>query len=462
VQANILEPRSDRSTFAFAHPLINEVLYDRLAADRRASLHGSAGRALEATSRFQPALHELAYHFHHAPMEPYYESAAHYGRLAGDASMRALAYEEALEYYGWALEAQTHVPLASAEDACELLLLSGAAYAMAGRLAEARERCERAIELAREAKLPELLIRAAQQLRPTVWIAQMPDALAERALQDALAMLPETASAARSRALGQLAYLPPCSLNLEASEQLSNEALGLARSTHDTTLVLVAQRARLFALSGADTIDEQLRTADEILRDDPESASRFRGDALFASYHALLKRGDRAGAERALESFEHCGRKLRLLLITWHADRLRIQSALSAGRLDEAESQFEGLFARGEQLRIPLSFAYRAALLQSLSWERTGKRQPTVDQDMAIEAGWIMRLPEFRSRRIYLAVERGEVDAARRDFAGLAETGFEAVLGSAFSLIALVSLSAAACIHRVRKERRLSVRRDVG
>jgi DNA-binding winged helix-turn-helix (wHTH) protein len=442
VLANIVEPRPDVRKHAFVHPLMREVLYAALTTVQRVHLHAAVGLALETLSLIEPRLDELAYHFHLAPAEPYYERAARYGRLAGDAAMRVLAYDEAVRFYGWALEAQPHVDPGNVAAACELLICSARALLLAGRRGDSRKQCERAIELARDARLPELLALAVRPLRPSIWFAQVPDPIAVHALQDALALLPETAVALRAQVYSQLASFPPYSLRVELGRQTSEQAVRLAREVNAPSVLLEALRARLFSLSGPDSIDELLSVTEEIVRLDAQpKGSTWSSDAQLARYQALMRRGDRAGAERALDAFARIACELRMRPVAWHADRLRAQRLLQAGKLDEAERRFNELWVEAKRLREPFAPVFYRAQMYALNLERTGKRLSASFRERPDERSWARNLPGARTQRVLFAIEADELGTARREFHALAEQRFEAVTGDSNGLSSLAQLA---------------------
>ncbi|HTU57402.1 MAG TPA: AAA family ATPase, partial [Polyangiales bacterium] len=308
--ADSIKRRSDGLTHAFTHPLVREVLYEALSTVQRAELHAAVGVALEALGLAKRSLYELAYHFHHAPLEACYEKARRYGRLAGDAAMRGLAYDEAVQCYAWALEAQLQIAPDDVPGACDLLLTSASALGLAGRDADARRHCRRAIELASDAKLPKFLVRAARQRRLSVWLAQIPDPMAKEALELALRLLPEDASTMRAQAYAHLAVFPPYSLDVSAGRRLSAEAVRLASETGDPELTREVQASRLFGLCAPDSHAEQLAVADNLLQQDPRQNLRFAVDGHFARYHALMLQGEGAKASQSLDAYAHLAREL--------------------------------------------------------------------------------------------------------------------------------------------------------
>lgn len=440
VLANILQPRGGGSKYGFVHPLMREVLYSALSATQRAELHGAVAEALEVV---QPALNELAYHFHHAPLEPYYERAARYGRLAGDSALRAHAYDDAVQFYAWALEAHALDAPDDVSATCELLIASASALMLAGRGAEGRNCCQRAIGLARLAKLPEMLVRAARQLRPSIWLAHIPDPDTVSALEEALQLLPEAAVDQRALASAQLAVIPPYSLRMASCQRMTMEALRLARLSDDPKLLLEAQVSRLFALCGPTTIDEQLAVADDMLTHDPKRYFRWATDAHLARYHAYMQRGDSAAAEQALDALAQLAQDLRLPFTLWHAQRLRAQRLLCSGRLDEAERRFEELWVESQRMKLPLAIYYRLAERAKLNFERTGTMRAARGGELAKLAPWVRAWPTFRSQTIAAALAEGDKKLALHEFRALADHNFAAVTDDVFALEVLVRLASA-------------------
>jgi DNA-binding winged helix-turn-helix (wHTH) protein len=441
--ANIVELRPDGVRHAFAHPLLREVLYDALSAAKRAELHASIGLALESLALLEPRSNELAYHFHHAPLEPHFERAARYGRMAGDDAMRVLAYDEAVQFYGWALEARTQLSPPDVAELCELLLCSATALLLAGRFQERRAQCERVIALARAAKLPDVLVRAVRLMRPSVWLAPISDPIAAAALEEALALLPESAVEARVHAYALLTAIPPYSSRIELSRRMSDEAVRLASTSSDRKLLLEAQRSRLFALSGPDSSDELLSAADDIIRIDSRPASLWSADAQFARYSALLRAGDILGADRALTEFERSARMLRLPSLIWQSERLRAQRLLSAGRLEDAARRFEELRLDSERLRLPFGAMFHRVQMRALNLERTGRRTAP-GSDPADPLRQTRDTTMGRVLRMLIALEDGDHALARREFEAIAEGRFAAVTRDSSYLFLLCQLSLAA------------------
>src|SRR3954452_16657385 len=193
--------------YAFAHALIRETLYASLSGPRRVSLHRRIGAILEERHAGDPdpPLGELAYHFVEAAGPGAAAKAVDYSARAGRRALAALAYEEGARHFALALEALDLSESADEATRCDLMLGLGESHSKASEFDRGRAAFEMAAELARTAGLAEHLARAALGLGRG-WIEQ---GTAEPAiiavLQEALAALPETATAVRGRLLGRLA-----------------------------------------------------------------------------------------------------------------------------------------------------------------------------------------------------------------------------------------------------------------
>jgi tetratricopeptide (TPR) repeat protein len=238
--------------------------------------------------------------------------------------------------------------------------------------------------------------------------------------------------------------LPPYSLRLESSRELSAEAVHLASDSNDALLQFGALRSRLYSLCGADSISEQLNVAEDMLRFDVDLTWVWHADAHLARYHASLQRADAAGAERALRAWTEFVTPRRLRRQLWHCERLRAQRLLDAGQLDEAERRFRELEHEAEHITEPLAAVYHRIQSVAIRVERTGKRLSSDQIAPLAVVGWVQRLPLVCVQRAQFAIELGQIDRAKREFRGLAADEFAAVRDEPFSLYTLVQLSAVA------------------
>jgi DNA-binding winged helix-turn-helix (wHTH) protein len=451
-RARFLERGVDDGTYAFAHALLRDALYEGLPTSDRKRLHAKAGRALQSLSVVRPRLGAIAHHFHRALPEASADETSRACRVAGDAAMALFGYDEAAQLYAWALEARGYDEQApEPRAACELLLSIAIASRRAGRVRATRDACRRAVDIARRESYADVLLAAARTLRPTVWIGLVPDSLALDAVEQALPLLPP---AGRASACALLAFMPPHALSVERSGALSEEAVRTARELGDRSLLLEALTSTFHALSGPDRLDELLAAADEVLLHDGPEVSWWSAEAFFARYHALFQRGDPAGAERALQAFGACAERLRMPEAIWQHDRVRSQQLLYTGQYELAETRFHELFARANSFRTYGVFQY-AAQMNALSWERDGRSLvPANLANADVAWKWAAALPAFRVENIFARLDGGDRAAALAEFSALVADDFAALTRDMGYLYVLARLALAA----VRLEQRDAAR----
>ncbi len=148
------------------HDRVRGAVLAQLAPDRRRSLHGDLARALEASGRADPEA--LAVHHHGAGNT---DKAATYAAEAATAATRAFAFDRAARLYQMALELMPPGP-----EARELRVALGAAFAKAGRGAEAGTALLAAAVGAPIAEALDLRARAIQAL---LYAGRFDDGIAE-------------------------------------------------------------------------------------------------------------------------------------------------------------------------------------------------------------------------------------------------------------------------------------------
>ena len=155
VRASVLvEPTESPGTFAFAHALFRHSLYEEMSKARRAVMHRRVAEAIEALTRAggEERIAELARHWIATDAHP--AKAVVYAQLAGERALAQLAPDDALHWFGEALQQLARCP---ADDArrCDLLIGLGEARRQVGEpsfrecLLEASELAERHDDLER-------------------------------------------------------------------------------------------------------------------------------------------------------------------------------------------------------------------------------------------------------------------------------------------------------------------------
>ena len=329
--ARLLLPVAGRE-LRFPHALVREAVDGDLNPLRRARLHRAAAEALIARGE-AGHLVEIAHHL----SETADPRAAEYLRRAGGEALAMLAYEEAAELYGRALEATG--------DEGALLLARGDALLRAGEPAAARSSFEAAAALARAVRDAELLGRAALGYAGLgITIIDL-DAPAIALLEEALRAVKEPVL--RSELLARLAVELYYAPSRDRSEALSSQAVAAARGSGDRRALAAALNARHVALWRPDRLAERLAAADEmiVVADEPHVELQARNWRVVDLWEALDIAEWRAEVARHGE----LAARLRMPTYTWYTPLWAAVEAVHAGRWEEAAEQRER--AREEGLR---------------------------------------------------------------------------------------------------------------
>ncbi len=434
-KARIVAPRSRAGTFGFVHETIREALYEELSTALRVDLHRRVAEAIEARLVGDLRANDLAYHYYHGLPRAEPARVERHARQAGESAMRRFAYEDAAQFFGWALEAQRFQDGVDARSCCEVLLALATAQRMSSRVVDSRKSIERAIEIARQNRFADLLWEAARCLRPTVRSALVPDELALQALEDA-SRLSEDQPSLRIRVLGQLACIPPYSLSIDRSAELSSRAVELARSGGDSADLTHALISRLHVLSGPDHIDEVLAVTAEILRLDPNCAGEVEG----TRHCAFLQLGDMGRADGVLENFGRVARLMRRPEAVWHYERMSALRLLHAGEFEQADARFHELFVQSRRLRLPYGPMQAMMHASAVAYDRIGLDAIT-GTGWRAELEWASAIPSFQAHWVRFLMEVGRRDEAREAFDAMALAGFTNVTKEVGYLNALAHLS---------------------
>jgi class 3 adenylate cyclase/ketosteroid isomerase-like protein len=143
VQAGlVVEEPGSLARFRFAHALVRQVLLSELVSLKRVRLHRTIAELLEAAPPSvdpDARLADLAYHWYECASTGSADRAVAACRAAADRAVERLAYEEAGDLFGMALQALEWVDGADAEIAASLHLARCDALLTAGDVAGARD-----------------------------------------------------------------------------------------------------------------------------------------------------------------------------------------------------------------------------------------------------------------------------------------------------------------------------------
>ncbi len=444
LRAQVIRERKDpstgsgqarRGTYEFTHALIRQTLYGELNTPRRVRLHRQIGEAIERlySASPEPHLSELAHHFFQAAPGGDVEKAIDYARRAGDRAVGLLAYEEAAQEYGMALQALELRDQPAERLRCDLLLPLGDAEARAGEAGKAMATLEQAMALADGLKDPQLVGTATLAYENAC--ARGPLAFTEAAvpeLERALTAVGEEESALRCQLLTALArtlmrsvLFSPGPLR-ERALQVVGEANELAERLGDAALRLGALNTLHFILQGPEHTPERVQVAEEALRLAQEAGDKAHiMSAHIGQMFDSLELGDIETVDRELAAIWPLVDDMREpfylgLRPFWGAMR-----AIMEGRLAEGEQQAQQALAWGQRLGLELAlqgFAvqiFNIRLQQGRAGELEGLLERTIEQAPGV-VSWLPALA-----LLYLL--SGKEAEARETFEQLAADDFKGV-----------------------------------
>ena len=411
--------------YSFAHALVRDTLYEELSPPKRSALHEATGLAIEEIcgGNVEERLGELAHHFLAAAPRGDLAKAIDYAQQAGAQDMEQLAYEDAVDVYGRALEVLELMEEPDEALRCRLLLLLGGAEAKSARVADARAAFERAAESARRLDDDDSLVGAA------IGIAILSDAgrLDEQLLallDEALERIGPERTARRAALLSaKSAEMYWIDNDVSESERLVNEAIEIAREIDSPSTLAAALQRKIFIPAGPDAPRVRLAIADEMVElgegaGDQEAVVRGRAYRLWS----FLELGDVPAVDRELEKYAREADELRMPEHTWHTSALRGMRVLLDGDMEEAERLAQ--VARREGNRAEQAIAdqyYSIQMIQIRSMQgRAAELLPAV-RDLAERFPGI---PAWRGGQITLAARSGDVELAQRELDRFAADDF--------------------------------------
>ncbi|HUG88400.1 MAG TPA: AAA family ATPase, partial [Actinomycetota bacterium] len=410
----------------FDHALIREALYGELDPPQRADLHHEIAGLLEEAEGEDPGprLAEIAHHYALSGRDA--GKAVEYGWLAGDRASRLLAFEEAVRRYRVALNALDTDLTADLRTRCELLLRMGDAQMKAGDGPGSKATFLTAAAIAR-GTWPEGLARAALGYGGRfVWLRAGPDHRLVPLLEEAVEAIGEEPSPTRVRLLARLACALRDEPDVRRRDELSANAVAMARGLHHPPTLAYALAGRYAAVWGPDNTRELLEIADEAVRlgkiaRDPEREI----EGHLVRHTALTILGDMQAAKAALDDAERLATDLKQVMQRWYVSSYRAVLALFEGRFDAAEvlvAETLDIGRRADELDPQVAFH-----LQTFALRRTrGQLEETLGvlRRSVDDYPWY---PLFRCVLALAQVELGRKGEARHALEDLAADGFASI-----------------------------------
>lgn len=329
----ILRTGESPPSFAFAHVLLRDGLYEAIEPARRAALHAQIAGVLAELDRpaSERAHHVLEAMPHVAPTE-----AVNAVIGASDEAVRRHAFDDAGDLLDRAIAAFEALADAPPALLAELLLRAGEAHTARGFVQRGKECAERAAALARRIGDARLLGRAAlvHGIELSMGVS---DRVMIALLEEALAAVGPEPSALRARLLARYSCARfPCE-DPEVPIALAREAMAMEKAIGDPELRLVVWTYAMPPLA-------MIMPASELAEHEIEVAriARAIGNDIIVSratmmgYCARLAQGDVAGAEAMLEETCRVAERLPQPTHRWRAVVAKSLHATREGRLEEA------------------------------------------------------------------------------------------------------------------------------
>lgn len=424
----VTEVPEDPGRYRFSHTLVRDTIYDDLPTPERLNLHRALGRAMEEQTGGDASsnLTELAYHFFQAAPLGEVDKVIDYAMRAADQAGSQYAWEDAAAHFERAVRALELREPVDQERRGELLLKLGHSLIRAGQVERARETFLRAAEVARNVDAPELLAASALGYGKHTMAIGVSDRILVGLLENALDKLGAVETPLRVDVMTRLALELYYSDELERREELSSEAVELARRIEDPEALSYAIETAAFATAGPDNAAERVAAGGHVLVLAEETGNRERRAVGYVPrLPALLELGDIATFDNEIEAYAALASELRDPAHLWYSTMLRATRALFGGRLEEGDQLARDALDIGERGRSEEAAQYFA--MQRFTVLREQGRLEELDELEATLRGFAQRypmLPFYRAALALIHAERGRDAEARTELDLLARDDF--------------------------------------
>jgi hypothetical protein len=431
---------STLGSYRFGHGLIREALLTDMPAAVRMGAHRAVGAALEHLYRgaIESHLGELAHHFLSAAPRGDLAKAVHYAERAAQRALDKLAYEQAAQLFGQALEALELLP-ADVPRRAALLLGLGTAESRAG-LPGARATFEVAVAAARTIGADEILARAALGIAPFALAPGVVDDAHVALLVEALERVDAADSPLRVRLMGSLAVALYWSDTGARRAELAREALAMARRIGDDLTLAFALSSAQLATAGPDTTEQSARWLKALFRlSDRAGETVMTLAARSRHIDVLLELDDLAAADIAIEALERLAEESRDRLAAAFVPLHRARRAALEGRFEDAYAFVAEVAVRREELAtstIPITVAAQSV---ALTWLQEGAG--AIGDQVRAYADGTPAMPVWRAALAASLAAAGRTEEAKLEYDRLAADGFASLRRDNLWLAAMALLT---------------------
>jgi DNA-binding CsgD family transcriptional regulator len=411
--------------FRFAHALIRRTLYEDLGRTRQSRAHARVAEAIEEQCGADPGRRtgEIALHLLAGVTRPtQIAKAVAYAQLAGERALLALAPDDAVGWYSQALTALGRAPDEVARAGC--LIGLGDAQRQAGD-PHFRGTLLDAARLARQLGDQENLVRAAlANNRGFESSSGEVDAERVSILEAAIDVTNED-TPQRARLLATLAVELTYHPDLRRRLSLADEAVAVARRTHDESALFDALVRPYPALIVPELADHRLNRLHDAVRlsdtiDDP--VARFW--MLIWLSHSMVERAEIERADQACSEVDQIASRLDQPSLRWASTWASSWRALLAGDTPQAERLAAEALQLGIDSGQPDALLIYGLQLFCVRWHqgRIDELLPSVRQ---LAEDHRDDLPAWQAALAFAEALEGDPSRARQLVDAGAATGFE-------------------------------------
>ncbi|MEU6340763.1 AAA family ATPase [Streptomyces sp. NPDC046977] len=420
-RAGLVAAADTLGEWRFTHALLCEAIEARTPGEELARLHRAAAETIERiyAEQIDDRSADIARHWAAASLDDP-APAVTWGRRAGDAALRSLAYEESARLYRLALEAGG--PSIDQRLRCRLLIDLAHAHWRATAIEPCRTALAEAVTIARRIGRPDLIAEAALGVEP---IGSMSWDLGLRQwCEEALAGVDPAEVALRARLLGRSAEAAVYTNEFAAAESASGRALALADGTADPAAAIAALKARQLCLAGPENIDERgvlARRMTEIGLTLRRPREEMLGRLWQIDTH--WERGDLAAVAAELPRLRWCSEHVGGPIARWHLLTVRAALAAAHGRFDEALDLGRAAFDTIRATNHPTAFGAYMSLLCAVAHhaghDRVAAGLPAdLPSDLPADGGEVRDAIFGHIGAAFLLALSGERDAALGAYRG--------------------------------------------
>jgi len=458
-RAGMVEPVADSSgSLRFTHALIREAVAVDLSTRERAQLHLRVGQALETLHSAQPerVLSELAAHFAASLPVGDPQPAFDYALRAAETDLRLLAFEQAARNAQLALRIADESGALPAEARNRTLRLLADAQFQAGNREAAASSWWALVDSARRTDDAMALADAAMALALANIFTAHSHQETVGLLREALDALGAEDSAQRSRLLAWLARQVTWTEESDRQDELTREAVAMARRLDDveTLLDVLGGRGSVLEIGGTD--DDRRDTYEELFRLSQQQGSRyFEADALSLRLQHRIELADAQGIDRDLVVLERIADELQHPFYQAFAARAAAMRALWRGDPANAEPLVERAFEIGQQVDGEHARVVLSAQLTAL--RRLQGRIGELEAGAFEAADRYPMMASFRCGLALVQLEAGKHRDARATFERLAEGGFAEIRPDRPNYALNLALLADVCVGLSDAERAVAL-----